>query len=95
MPAPQEQDLIYGTHAVAAALTNPRRHIRHIWATRNAASRLSETVDGCDLDVEIVQPAASEKILGDKVVHQGIALEAAPLRPPHIEDLPVTGRYAA
>ena len=33
--------LLYGWHTVSAALSNPARRIRHLWATENAAHRLA------------------------------------------------------
>ena len=34
--------ILYGWHTVKAALENPDRRIRHLWATENAARRLAE-----------------------------------------------------
>lgn len=89
--APHQRDLIHGVHAVAAALANPRRRIRTLWATRNAAGRLSEVLERAGIAPEIVDPPALERIVGRDAVHQGVALEADALEPPDIEALAPEG----
>ena len=84
-------DLLYGTHAVSAALANPARHCLNLWATSNAARRLSELLGTVRTDVEIVKPDALDRRLGAAAVHQGVLLEAAPLPAPALEDLPGDG----
>src|SRR5262245_64472867 len=50
--------ILYGWHTVKAALDNPARRIRKLYATENAARRLAE--DGVTLAVapELVRPDA-------------------------------------
>jgi len=83
--------ILYGWHTVKAALENPTRRIRHLWATPNAARRLAE--DGIALKVtpEVVRPDALAQRLGPEAVHQGLLAEADPLPSPGIEDLPADG----
>ncbi len=79
--------ILYGWHTVKAALENPARRIRHLWATDNAARRLAE--DGVSLGIEpqIVRPDEIAARLGPDAVHQGLLAEAAPLAAPDIEEL--------
>jgi 23S rRNA (guanosine2251-2'-O)-methyltransferase len=83
--------VLYGWHSVKAALENPVRKIRRLWATENAARRLAE--DGVALDVipEIVRPDVIANRLSADAVHNGLLAEADPLQSPEIEDLPSEG----
>lgn len=80
-------DLIYGTHAVSAALANPARKCLHLWATPNAAHRLAEPLARLPIEVESVRPDILDRRLGAAAVHQGVLLEAAPLPEPVLEDI--------
>jgi 23S rRNA (guanosine2251-2'-O)-methyltransferase len=88
-PAERRADVIwiYGIHPVIAALANPRRVVRRLLATRNALARLRET--GADLRVEAEEtaPRQLDHLLGGDAVHQGIAIEVAPLTPRAIDSL--------
>jgi 23S rRNA (guanosine2251-2'-O)-methyltransferase len=83
--------ILYGWHTVAAALANPRRTIRKIFATENAAHRL--TSEGFSLPVgpEIVRPDAIVARLSPDAVHQGLLVEADPLPPLDVEDVAAQG----
>jgi 23S rRNA (guanosine2251-2'-O)-methyltransferase len=83
--------ILYGWHTVKAALENPARHIRKLYATENAARRLAE--DGVTLPVEpeLIRPDAIAARLGPDAVHQGLLAEADPLPSPELEELPATG----
>ena len=78
---PFEPMWIYGHHAVAAALGNPRRKWQRLIATRNAARELA----GCE--PEILEPRAIDKLLPEGAVHQGLAMLAEPLQVPPLADL--------
>jgi len=81
--------IIYGWHAVTAALRNPARRIGKLLATENAARRLAD--EGFAAKPEIVRPAAiAERLLPD-AVHQGLYLETEPLPSPAIEHVPAKG----
>jgi 23S rRNA (guanosine2251-2'-O)-methyltransferase len=88
---PEGVAILYGWHTVAAALANPRRTIRKIFATENAAHRLA--TEGLALPVapEIVRPDAIEARLSPDAVHQGLLVEADPLPPLDIEDIEAGG----
>ncbi len=81
--------IIYGWHAVTAALRNPARRIRKLLATENAARRLSDA--GFTAKPEVVRPGAiAERLLPD-AVHQGLYLETEPLPSLAIENAPAKG----
>ena len=83
--------ILYGWHTVKAALENPARRIRRLYATENAARRLAD--DGVALPVtpELVRPDTIAARLGPDAVHQGLLAEADPLPSPDFEELPATG----
>lgn len=79
---------IYGVHAAEAALANPRRTIRAVYATPNAGQRLA-AIQGADLrEMRSVTPKELDRMLGAETVHQGILLEAEPLPDLSLDDLP-------
>ena len=88
--------ILYGWHTVKAALENPARRIRRLFATENAARRLAE--DGLALDVfapgvetELVRPDAIAHRLGPDAVHNGLLAEADPLPSPELDELEPAG----
>jgi len=88
--------ILYGWHTVKAALENPARRIRRLFATENAARRLAE--DGLALDVlapgvetELVRPDAIARRLGPDAVHNGLLAEADPLPSPELDELEPAG----
>ena len=48
--------ILYGWHPVIAALANPARRIRGLWATANAARRLAEEAVALPMSPEVVRP---------------------------------------
>lgn len=84
---PEGVAILYGWHTVAAALANPRRKVRKIVATENAAHRLGE--EGLTLPVppEIVRPDAIAARLSPDAVHNGLLVEAEPLPAIDLADL--------
>ncbi|MCY0146592.1 23S rRNA (guanosine(2251)-2'-O)-methyltransferase RlmB [Hoeflea sp. G2-23] len=73
---------LYGLHTVRAALDNPARRITSLKATRNALIRLEIAEDAAlPYPLELVSPQDIDLLLGDDAVHQGVLLEAAPLKP--------------
>ena len=56
--------ILYGWHTVKAALENPARRIRKLFATENAARRLAEDGLTPAVETEIVRPDAIAKRLG-------------------------------
>jgi 23S rRNA (guanosine2251-2'-O)-methyltransferase len=80
--APDGLVRLYGIHTVRAALDNPRRKIRRMLVTRNAAERLGiADASALPFAAEIVEPKAIDRITGSDAVHQGVLIEALPLKP--------------
>src|SRR5205823_9090280 len=82
---------LYGWHTVQAALANPARRIRKLYATENAARRLAAEEGGPTIPPEIVRPDAIARRLGPDAVHNGLLAEADPLPAPELEELEPTG----
>jgi 23S rRNA (guanosine2251-2'-O)-methyltransferase len=88
---PDGPAILYGWHTVAAALANPRRHIRKLMLTENAARRLAEENIATRVTPEILRPALIDQRLGPDAVHQGLLAEADPLPSPDIDTLKQEG----
>jgi 23S rRNA (guanosine2251-2'-O)-methyltransferase len=78
---------IYGLHPVLAALANPRREIKRLVATPNAIARLTAAGATLPLPPEETTPRLLDHLLGGEAVHQGVAVEVAPLEPVDIATL--------
>ncbi|MEM9431366.1 MAG: RNA methyltransferase [Pseudomonadota bacterium] len=70
---------LYGLHAVRDALENPARECRRAVVTRNAADKLGPALERAGLQIDISDPRRFPAPLDPGSVHQGAALEAAPL----------------
>src|SRR5262245_7291664 len=90
-PAGEGPAILYGWHTVKAALENPARRIRRLYATENAVRRLAD--DGVTLGVtpELVRPDVIAARLGPDAVHQGLLAEADPLPSPPLDELAPEG----
>jgi 23S rRNA (guanosine2251-2'-O)-methyltransferase len=82
---------LFGLHAVEAALGNPQRRLLRLVVTRNAAERLAPAIAAAGIAPEIADARAFPAPLDAGSVHQGAALEAAPLDPGGIEGLAEAG----
>lgn len=82
-----EQVMLYGLHAVEAALQNPRRALHRLFTTPNAEQRLAPLAGARGVGLERVRPADLDRRLGPAAVHQGAALDCAPLPQPALDDL--------
>jgi len=84
--------VLYGTHAVRAALTAKRRKILGAFATPQAMERMAADFAAAGL---MPQPVSNEDLsrrLGQNAVHQGIMVEARPIEPIDLSDIiPVSG----
>src|SRR3954449_512937 len=83
--------ILYGWHTVAAALANPRRTVRKIFATENAAHRLTSEGFALPVPPEIVRPDAIAARLTPDAVHQGLLAEAETLPAIELEDVAADG----
>ncbi|MES0099589.1 RNA methyltransferase [Mesorhizobium sp. M0019] len=79
---------LYGLHTVRAALDNPRRKIKKMLVTRNAAERLAiADLGALPFKAELVEPRDIDKVTGSDAVHQGVLIEAEPLKPKRLDAL--------
>ena len=85
--ADSDRILLYGIHAVEAALANPRRTIGRLLATDNAARRLEAALKARGVKAEDALPKQLDRLLGSDAVHQGVVLETEPLPPIELEDV--------
>jgi len=83
--------ILYGWHTVKAALENPARRIRRLYATANAARRLAEDGVALAVEPELVRPDAIARRLGPDAVHNGLLAEADPLPSPELEEIEPAG----
>ena len=83
--------ILYGWHTVSAALANPRRKIRKLLLTENAARRLADENIDTKVTPEIVRPQLIDQRLGPDAVHQGMLAEVDPLSSPDISTLEQEG----
>jgi len=90
-PAAGAPTILYGWHPVKAALENPARRIRRLWATENAVRKLAEERVTLPVAPDIVRPDAIASRLPTDAVHQGLMAEADALPAPDIEDLAADG----
>jgi len=86
-----EKVVLYGWHAVKAALENPQRRIRTLLLTENAARRLDEEGSVRPAHAEIVRSDVIAARLPPDAVHQGLFAEADPLPTLDLEDVPTDG----
>ena len=97
-PAWRERDpglegpaILYGWHTVTMALANPKRRIRKLLVTENAARRLEDEKIETRVTPDIVRPSQIDLRLGPDAVHQGLLAEADPLPSPDIGTLAQEG----
>lgn len=91
-PLPGEEPYwLYGMHPVRAALANPRRKIHRLLATRNAAQTLAESLGAeegaSQIEPEIVERKAIDRLVPADAVHQGVALLVDPITDIRLDSL--------
>lgn len=87
--------LLYGFHAVRAALHNTDRIIKQIWVTENALKQIGEDIDSDrHPKPQIVERRTIDNKLTNNPVHQGILIDADPLEEMFISDLAVKATQA-
>lgn len=88
-PAGADDGLVrlFGSHAVEAALRNPRRRALRLLATENAERRLAEAIAEKGVPIDRATPGDLDHLLGADTVHQGLLLEAEPLPEPSLDEL--------
>jgi 23S rRNA (guanosine2251-2'-O)-methyltransferase len=82
---------LYGFHAVSAALKAPRRRLVRLYATPAAAERLGQDIARRGVETRVVSAEEIAARLPRDAVHQGVLLEAEPLQPIDVSELPEKG----
>ena len=77
---------LWGRHAVEAALLNPDRQHRKLWATREGIDSLEGDLPP-DFPVEYAQPADLARLVARDAPHQGLVLDCEPLPELHLGDV--------
>jgi 23S rRNA (guanosine2251-2'-O)-methyltransferase len=78
---------IYGFHPVREALRAGRRKLVRLYATQEAAHRLSAEISAANVPVNVVYAQELSARLGTHAVHQGVFLEAQGIESGDISDL--------
>jgi 23S rRNA (guanosine2251-2'-O)-methyltransferase len=78
---------LWGRHAVAAALDNPRRKVLRAWATREAAGFMQFPQD---VPATLSEAADLGRLVPNDAPHQGVVVEVEPLEDAWLDEL-VTG----
>lgn len=84
--------LIFGAHAMEAALANPARTLLKLYLTDNAENRLRPALAARKVPTERVNPRDLDRRLGTDTVHQGVLAEVLPLPEPDLETLAEAAR---
>lgn len=77
---------LWGRHAVEAALKNPSRVHRKLWATREGIDSLDGELPP-DFPVEFADSPDLARLVARDAPHQGLVLECAPLEDMHLDEV--------
>ncbi|MBM0170955.1 23S rRNA (guanosine(2251)-2'-O)-methyltransferase RlmB [Altererythrobacter sp. C41] len=77
---------LWGRHAVEAALRNPARVHRKLWATREGIDSLDGELPP-DFPVEFADGPDLARLVARDAPHQGLVLECAPLEDMHLDEV--------
>ena len=77
---------LWGRHAVEAALKNPLRRHRKLWATREGVASLDGKLPP-DFPIEYADGADLARLVARDAPHQGLVLECDPLEDMHLADV--------
>jgi 23S rRNA (guanosine2251-2'-O)-methyltransferase len=80
----------WGRHPVLAALANPERRVRKVWATPDAAPLLGKLPN--DISLLIADAADLARLVPGDAPHQGLVAEVDPLEEIWLGDLLAQGR---
>lgn len=89
--ADSDRVILFGIHAVEAALANPDRPVLRLLATDNAVQRLATVLAKRKVTPTPASPKDLDRLLGPDTVHQGVALETELLPPAGLDDLSQDG----
>ena len=84
--ASQGQVRLWGRHAVEAALNNPARRHRKLWATREGIASLDGELPA-DFPLEYADGADLARLVARDAPHQGLVLDCAPLEDVYLADV--------
>ena len=77
---------LWGRHAVEAALLNPERQHRKLWATREALAALNGELPS-DFPLEYADTADLARLVARDAPHQGLVLDCEPLAEIWLDDV--------
>lgn len=77
---------LWGRHAVEAALKNPLRSHRKLWATREGLDALDGELPA-DFPLEFAEVTDLARMVARDAPHQGLVLECEPLEPVFLADI--------
>jgi 23S rRNA (guanosine2251-2'-O)-methyltransferase len=77
---------LWGRHAVEAALRNPQRQHRKLWATREGIASLDGELPP-DFSIEYAEVADLARLVAHDAPHQGLVLECEPLGDLHLDEV--------
>jgi len=77
---------LWGRHAVEAALKNPERQHRKLWATREGIATLDGELPD-NFPIEYADPHDLARLVARDAPHQGLVLECAPLEDVFLDDV--------
>ena len=77
---------LYGFHSVKAAIENINRKKYRLVCTKNALTKLSDSVKKISLKTSIIETKEFYNFLNETAVHQGLALEVNPLKRDNLND---------
>ena len=77
---------LWGRHAVEAALRNPERIHRKLWATREGIASLDGELPA-DFPIEYADGADLARLVARDAPHQGLVLDCQPLDDRHLADV--------
>ena len=78
--------ILYGVHAVRAALLNDRRVCRRLWLTGRSSDDIERLAAARSVPVERGSPQTLTRLVGTDSLHQGLGLEVEPLQSVRLED---------
>ncbi|MEO1093180.1 MAG: 23S rRNA (guanosine(2251)-2'-O)-methyltransferase RlmB [Pseudomonadota bacterium] len=84
--------VLYGTHAVTAALDNPTRQIRRLVTLGPCTVPLAEAAARRDIAAEPLDRAAFAALVGAEAAHQGVGALVEPLPQPDLRSICNTDR---
>lgn len=79
--------LIYGRHAVRAALKNQARSVHHLYLNRTVAAEFAPLARARALPTEIIDSEKLRELVPQQAVHQGVVLHTEPPPAPSLAQI--------